>query len=88
MKKPTAEDKRDGLKPKYHITHVDGSPCDPRAKYFVLRLDFHKGCDEHHIGACRAAALEYADGIRLHLPALSRDLIDLVVSTMPKGGRG
>jgi len=72
--KPTPEDKNDGLKPKYKITHADGTPCDPNAQYFVLRLDFHDGCDEKHIAACRHAALIYADDMTLHLPRLTEDL--------------
>lgn len=72
--KPTPEDRRDGLKRKYAITHADGSPCDPDATYFVLRLDYHRDGDNTHITACRAAAWRYADVIQTHLPALSSDL--------------
>jgi len=72
--KPTPEDKRDGLKTKYQIRHADGTPCDPNAQYFVLRLDYHEDCDEIHIDACRMAARMYANDIREHLPALSIDL--------------
>jgi len=72
--KPTPEDKRDGLKPKYQITHADGTPCDPAAKYFILRLDYHEGCDRKHVAACRAAARTYAGQIADHLSALSDDL--------------
>ena len=72
--RPTEEEKAAGLLPKYHITHADGTPCDPNAQYFVLRLDFHDGCDEKHVAACRTAALTYADEIAEHLPALSADL--------------
>lgn len=74
--KPTEEDKRDGLKPKYAITHADGSPCDPDARYFVLRYDFHNGCDGKHVEACQRALREYAYQIADHLPALSRELRD------------
>jgi hypothetical protein len=73
-RKPTAEDRRDGLKPKYQIRHADGSPCDSDAKYFVLRLDYHPGCDERHISACRAAVMTYAHQIQNHLPTLASDI--------------
>ena len=87
--KPTPEDKRDGLKPKYTITHADGSPCDPNAKYFVLRLDYHEGMDEYHIACCRVAAEVYARGIADHLPALSADIMDVLsVDQRMPGERG
>lgn len=72
--KPSVEDKRDGLKHKYNLTRVDGSPVDPKGIFFVLRLDYHDGCDETHIAACRMAARTYANEIAEHLPALSMDL--------------
>jgi hypothetical protein len=78
--KPTDEDKRDGLKPKYQISRADGTPCDPTAQYFVLRLDYHDGCDEKHIDACRVAAMHYAVWVRNHLPQLSADLLSIVGS--------
>jgi len=76
--KPTVEDKRDGLKSKYQIRHADGTPCDENAVYFVLRLDFHNGCDPDHIKACRCAARTYAGQIIDHLPALSADLLKIL----------
>ncbi|MFA5430078.1 MAG: hypothetical protein WC329_02845 [Candidatus Omnitrophota bacterium] len=76
--KPTAEDKRDGLKQKYQILHADGTPCDPNAKYFVLRLDFHDDCDTQHIGSCREAALTYVVCISSHLPRLAADLREVL----------
>lgn len=81
--KPTPEDRRDGLKKKYNITHADGSPVDADAKYFWLRLDYHEGCDRKHIAACRQAALYYAQEIRHHLPALSADLREICTSNPP-----
>lgn len=41
----------DGLFKKFNVTKADGSPTDPKARYFVLRLD-----DDE---AARSAALEY-----------------------------
>lgn len=75
---PTAADKKDGLKAKYKITHTDGAPCDPEAKYFVLRLDNHEGMDAFHVSCCREAAKLYAQLISSHLPKLSRDLLRVV----------
>ena len=75
--KPTPEDKHDGLKIKYHVSHADGSPCDVNAEYFILRLDKHPGCDPAHVEACRYGVLEYAKRIKEHLPQLSKDLFAL-----------
>jgi hypothetical protein len=83
MNKPTEEDKRDGLKAKYNITHVDGSPCDPNAQYFVLRLDYHNDCDKKHVAACRVAAKIYAKEIVTHLPLLSSDLQTMLMTDAP-----
>jgi len=73
--KPTPEDRTKGLYPKYLINHADGSPTDGDASYFVLRYDFHPGCDPIHVDACRAALRTYASLIRQHLPTLSIDLL-------------
>jgi hypothetical protein len=83
--KPTPEDIRDGLKPKYQIVHADGTPCDPNAQYFVLRLDYHYECDERHIRACRLAAGVYAAEIADHLPMLSNELESILGITKVKG---
>lgn len=48
-----------GLHQKYIITRVDGKPIDPKAVYFVLRLDG----DHIHNKASRSAALEWIDAI-------------------------
>lgn len=48
---------------------------DPKAEYFVLRLDDF-GRDPVHIAACRKAVLCYAKAIELHLPQLAQDLMD------------
>jgi hypothetical protein len=62
-----------GLYNRYVVKKADGTPVDPRAEYFVLRLDEH-GRDPIHIEACRAAAMVYADMIAEHLPKLAADL--------------
>lgn len=62
-----------GLYRKYIIQKADGSPVDPTAEYFVLRLDVN-GKDPQHIRACRTAVLAYASKIADHLPQLAADL--------------
>lgn len=57
---PTPQENPKGLHSRYNVTKTDGSPCDPRAVYFVLRLDGF-GRDAGHIAACRAAARKYAE---------------------------
>lgn len=64
-----------GLYPRYHLQKLDGTPVDPKAQYFVLRLD-DGGSDPRHIAACRAAIQTYADHIEDHLPLLARDLFE------------
>jgi len=48
---------------------------DPKAEYFVLRLDIH-GSDINHIKACRKAIIMYAVSIEPYLPKLAKDLIE------------
>ena len=81
--KPTDEDKRDGLKPKYRITHADGTPVDPEGVYFVLRLDYHEDGDGAHIAACRFAIRTYIAAIEEHLPHLAADLKDFLSHGRP-----
>ena len=56
---PSASDNPNGLHQKYIITRADGEPVDPKAVYFVLRLDG----DHAHNQASRVAALKWADVI-------------------------
>lgn len=58
-------DKR-GLYSKYIIEKADGSPVDPDAYYFVLRLDADR--------AARHAARTYARDIESTNPGLAADL--------------
>ena len=58
--------KEDGWKLKYIIEKVDGSPVDPDAEYFVLRLDK----DPH----ARVAALAYADSVEKDNPVFATDI--------------
>jgi hypothetical protein len=67
------EERKRGKYDRYKITHIDGSPTDPDADYFVLRLD-DGGSDPAHIEACRRAILMYAIEIEEHLPMLAADI--------------
>ncbi len=67
------EVKEKGLIHKYNITKTDGTPVNPKAKYFILRLDKHQS-DPIHRKACLKAIIYYATEIAEHLPALSKDL--------------
>jgi len=70
---PTQESNPRGFHQRFNLSKVDGTPIDPEAVYFVLRLD-GKGRDPKHIAACRKAALAYADAIESSLPVLASDL--------------
>lgn len=69
-----------GLYRRYEVKKArpteDGTD-DPKAEYFVLRLDA-LGDDPKHIKACHRAALEYARAIRPHLPDIADDLMRVV----------
>jgi hypothetical protein len=65
------EEKR-GLYNKYKVTKVDGSPVDPRATYFVLRVD----TDPHAIPAIAAYSVACAE----ENPDLAHDLSILVAN--------
>lgn len=64
--------RKGGLANKYNITKTDGSPTDPKAKYFVLRLD----TDPH----ARAALVKYIKSVEKDNPELSSDLVRLLES--------
>lgn len=55
-----------GLYGKYRIEKADGSPVDPRAVYFTMRLD----TDRH----ARAAIRAYIESCQEDEPDLARDL--------------
>lgn len=67
------EENPEGFHHRYYVTKLDGET-DPRAEYFVLRLD-NFGKDSRHIEACRKAILVYAEEIKDHLPGLAADLV-------------
>lgn len=56
----SVKDNPHGLHKRYDVAKTNGEPIDPRAVYFVLRLDGF-GRDPGHIAACRAAARAYAN---------------------------
>lgn len=59
--------KTTGLFKKYHITKMDGSPMNPDAVYFVLRLD----TDPH----AEKAVKTYATSVEEENPELASDLL-------------
>ena len=65
LEKRTSMDKR-GIYGKYKIEKADGSPVDPKAIYFTLRLD----TDKH----ARAAVRAYIESCRDEQPKLAQDL--------------
>ncbi|WP_309382036.1 hypothetical protein [Cerasicoccus frondis] len=69
---PTREDNPDGYHQKYIISKADGSPVDPGAEYFVLRLT--SGGDQDHHKASLRALSAYVDSIEGKLPKLASDL--------------
>lgn len=72
-----------GLHQRYIVTKADGSPVDPNAIYFVMRLD-SGGKDPTHIQAGRNAACEWANTIlgmgdvAKHLHQTALETIELV----------
>jgi hypothetical protein len=64
-----------GLYEKYRVSKVDGSPVDPGAKYFVLRLDTDR--------AARIAAIAYCEAILSENPRLASELWGLVHECTP-----
>lgn len=66
-----------GLIEKYHISKVDGTPIDEKARYFVLRYDPYQE-DSEHMFACRKALMKYADEIENHLPKLAEDIRNVI----------
>lgn len=69
----TEKIRKKGLYGKYIISKSDGSEVDPKAQYFVLRLDENQK-DENHLRACRKAIKIYAKEIERTLPFLAQDL--------------
>lgn len=76
---PAKPQNPNGLHRRYEVRKADGSPVDPNAVYFVLRLD-SDGTDPDHIQACRVAALAYSDQFPVghRLRRLADELRELV----------
>ncbi len=74
---PSIKDNPNGLHARYQIRKADGSECDPRAVYFVLRLDGF-GNDKGHIFACRQAARVYAKHAPEWMRQVSEELEQLL----------
>ena len=64
------KDEPKGIFGKYRIEKEDGSPVDPEAIYFTLRLD----TDKH----ARAAVRAYIESCREERPELAEDLVRLL----------
>lgn len=62
--------KQKGLYKKYKISKVDGGKIDPKAEYFVLRIDK----DPHALNALK----EYAFSVSIQNTKLSNDLWELI----------
>ena len=71
----TQQENPKGLHQRYIVAKSNGKPVDPKAEYFVLRVDLN-GSDPKHIEACRKAVITYAENIKEHLPELAQDLIE------------
>lgn len=61
-----------GLYKKYNVTKADGTPTDPAADYFVLRLDTDP--------ASRRAMLVYLVDVADENPVLAQDLLDRLIA--------
>ena len=66
-----------GLYGKYEIRKTDGSPVDPKAVYFTLRLD----TDPY----ARAAIRAYIEACRMEQPELAEDLEKVIVAISNSG---
>ncbi|WP_155524039.1 hypothetical protein [Nodosilinea nodulosa] len=64
-----------GLYGKYLLSKADGTPLDPRARYFVLRYDAHA----EHGHQSRLALNAYAVQMQDIMPELSQQLLNQIV---------
>jgi hypothetical protein len=72
------EDK--GLHGKYRIEKTDGTPVDPEAMYFVLRLDTD--------AAARSAAWTYVERIEKSDPQFASELSKYIITAADKNRNG
>lgn len=68
------------MKTKYLITKTDGTPVDPNARYFVLRLDDPTKPDNK---AARKALVTYVREAAVADPAAAMAAMDLMTETNP-----
>lgn len=78
---PSQVENPKGFHGRYKVEHADGSPIDPNAVYFVLRID-KGGSDPVHVRACRKALKTYVVHTEgTHLDQLSIELDQFIVET-------
>jgi len=68
-----------GLYGKYRIEKADGTPVDPRAIYFTLRIDtdpFARAAIRAYVNACRGQVPELARDLEMVLREVSADDAD------------
>lgn len=65
-----------GIFDKYKVEKRDGTPIDPKARYFVLRVD----TDRH----ARAALMMYAESCQDENPQLFQDIATLLTECWPE----
>jgi hypothetical protein len=63
---------QEGLKLKYLLSKVDGTPVDPEGDYFILKLNSK---NQWHREASRKAILAYAESVKIGAPQLAADII-------------
>ena len=74
----------EGLLPKYRITKADGTPVNPKAKYFILRYDDDMK-DKEFLRASRKALFKFCFLMIPINPILSKELYDDIVNEVIKG---
>lgn len=78
---PTQEQNPKGLHQRFYVEKLNGET-DPKAEYFVLRLD-NNGKDPNHINACRIGIQAYATAIEPFIPELAKDLKERYPAQQP-----
>ena len=71
---------------KFLVTKADGSPLDPRAIYFVIRLDNH-GTNEEETLAARQAAHTYSEMAEHCNPDAARAARDRLMEALTRETR-
>lgn len=74
----------EGLLPKYRITKADGTPVNPKAKYFVLRYDRNMK-DKKFLTASRVALSKFCSLMIPINPILSKELYNDIADEVIKG---